>query len=67
MGMKETNCSQETIESPTYWFAVFESALRANNFDLAAEAKRHLEQLGVRVVLNCFLPAATAPAKKVSP
>lgn len=36
-------------ESPTYWFAILEIARSHGNFEDAANAKRQLERLGVRV------------------
>ncbi len=34
---------------PLYWFARFEAALEDGDLAAAAEAQRHLEQLGLRV------------------
>lgn len=41
----------QTRESdcPSVWFMILERAKHAHNFELAAEAQRKLEALGVRV------------------
>jgi hypothetical protein len=36
-------------EEPTYWFALLEIARERGDFEQAAEAKRQLQRLGVRV------------------
>jgi hypothetical protein len=41
-------------DSPVVWFAVLERAKRTNDFDLAAQARRELVRLGVKV---SFLPS----------
>lgn len=46
------NPTNESIDSPTTWFAVLERALRTGDFDLAARAKRELERLGVTVTFD---------------
>jgi hypothetical protein len=42
----------EIRDSPTYWFVVLEAARQRGAFEQAAEAKRELERLGVRVVFS---------------
>ena len=37
------------LDQPTYWFAVLEIARERGDFEQAAEAKRQLERLGVRI------------------
>jgi len=49
--------SREPNDSPAAWFVVLERAKRTNDFDLAAQAQRELERLGVKVTY------ATTPAK----
>jgi hypothetical protein len=46
-------------QTPVYWFFVMEDAKSRGDFDLAAEAKRQLERLGVRVI---YRPAGKAVA-----
>jgi hypothetical protein len=41
--------SRSELSSPTAWFAVLEGALRTNDFELAARAKRKLSEMGVEV------------------
>lgn len=36
-------------DQPVYWFAILDSARERNDFSQAAEAKKQLERLGVRV------------------
>lgn len=36
-------------DCPAAWFVVLERARRTNDFDLAAQARRELERLGVKV------------------
>jgi hypothetical protein len=43
------NQSRRPEDSPTAWFVELERALEKDNFQRAAEAKRQLERLGVRV------------------
>lgn len=38
-----------TADSPTAWFAVLERALLIGDYDLASQAQRELERLGVVV------------------
>jgi hypothetical protein len=45
----ERRIHHDANESPTYWFAVLEIARERGDFEQAAEAKRQLERLGVRV------------------
>ena len=45
----QTNDSRDHRDEPTYWFAVLEIARGRGDFERAAEAKRELERLGVRV------------------
>jgi hypothetical protein len=39
----------DPTESPTCWFAILEGALRKEDYELAAKAKRELQRLGVQV------------------
>ncbi len=41
--------SRRPEDSPAAWFAVLETARQANDFELAATARRELERLGVKV------------------
>ena len=36
-------------ESPVYWFVVLEQARASGDFERAAQAKRELERLGIRI------------------
>jgi hypothetical protein len=42
---KKNSAQDEAV----YWFAVLESARERSDFDTAAQAKKELERLGVRV------------------
>ena len=46
---KPSSSHDDTIDSPTAWFAVLDRARRIENYDLAARAKRELDRLGVTV------------------
>ena len=43
------NESRGHQNAPVYWFALMEIARERGNFEQAAEAKRELQRLGVRV------------------
>ena len=43
---------QRAENSPTVWFAVLEHARENNDFERAAEARRQLEALGVRITYS---------------
>lgn len=36
-------------ESPTVWFSILEAAVRQQDYDRAAKAKRELQRLGIDV------------------
>ena len=40
---------REVTDCPVYWFVVLEAARSRGDFDTAANAKRELDRLGVRV------------------
>jgi hypothetical protein len=44
-----SNAKSNPLDSPAAWFAVLDAARRRNDFERAAEAKRQLERLGVKV------------------
>jgi hypothetical protein len=52
----------EPDDSPAAWFVVLERAKRTNDFQLAAQAQRELERLGVRVT---YTPTPTKAGKAV--
>lgn len=39
----------DLTDSTTYWFAVLELSRSSGDYEMAAEAQRNLERLGVRV------------------
>lgn len=41
--------NSEYLETPVYWFVVLERARADSDFQLAADAQRQLNRLGVRV------------------
>lgn len=47
--MSATATTRNHRQEPTYWFAVLEIARERGDFEGAAEAKRQLLRLGVRV------------------
>ena len=47
---KQTTAGPPVEEMPSYWFCVMESAKERGDFEQAAQAKRELQRLGVRVI-----------------
>lgn len=48
--MTDSTADKEVAtDSPTAWFSVLERALRTEDYELAARAKRELGRLGVEV------------------
>lgn len=49
MSSHRQTTTRDHRDEPTYWFALLEIAREHGNFEQAAEAKRELVRLGVRV------------------
>ena len=59
MAKEEQN--QNYRDQPVYWFAVLDGARERNDFETAAEAKRELERLGVKVTFRRPQQRVTTP------
>jgi len=57
--VRDDTCRPEN--SPVAWFVVLERARQTNDFELAAQARRELERLGVKVA---YKPTHTKQAGK---
>jgi hypothetical protein len=44
-----TETDPQVRDSPVYWFFILDASRERGHFDLAAEAKKNLERLGVSV------------------
>jgi hypothetical protein len=49
MTTKSIKPKRDHHQEPTYWFALLEIARESGDFENAAEAKRQLQRLGIRV------------------
>ena len=50
--MQNNREEQDYREKLVYWFVILDSARERDDFEAAAEAKRQLERLGVRIAFR---------------
>ena len=50
--MSSPNQNTDHLDQPVYWFVLLDSARDRGDYEAAAEAKRELERLGVKVAFR---------------